>query len=97
MKLRTLELLVSEGESDGLEFKKSTGGLKGGMESLCGFLNGRGGQMLFGVTDAGAIVGQQISDRTLRDVAAEILHLDPPTPIEQIHIPAGRQEVLMLA
>jgi ATP-dependent DNA helicase RecG len=97
MKLRTLELLVFEGESDGLEFKKSTGGLKGGMESLCGFLNGRGGQVLFGVTDAGKIVGQDISDHTLQVLASEIAHLDPPTLIEQIRIGADRREVLMLA
>ena len=97
MNLRSLELLVADGESEGLEFKKSTGGLRGGMESLCGFLNGRGGQVLFGVTNVGAIVGQQISDRTLQEVAAEIAQLDPPAPIEQIRIPAGRQEVLMVA
>ena len=38
MNLEHLNRLVTEGESDRLEFKKSTGELKGGMETLCAFL-----------------------------------------------------------
>ena len=43
MTLDQLQQLVAEGESERREFKKSTGELRGGMESLCGFLNGKGG------------------------------------------------------
>jgi len=39
MTLDELRQLVSLGESATLEFKKSTGDLKGGLETLCGFLN----------------------------------------------------------
>lgn len=39
------------GESENLEFKKSTAELKWVGETLCGFLNGR--QVLIGVTPAG--------------------------------------------
>lgn len=41
MTLEELKTVVGKGETDRLELKKSTGDLKGGMESLCGFLNGR--------------------------------------------------------
>jgi ATP-dependent DNA helicase RecG len=51
MTLDELQALIadSKGEWEHIEFKKSTGELHGGMESLCGFLNGAGGKVLFGV------------------------------------------------
>ena len=51
MKIDTLdkvkELITSEGKT--AEFKKSTGQLERGMETICAFLNGEGGTVLFGV------------------------------------------------
>jgi ATP-dependent DNA helicase RecG len=79
--LAALQALVAEGESERLEFKKSTGDLKGGLETLCAFLNGDGGRVLFGVSAAGAIRGQEISDSTLREVGNELLRLEPPAHI----------------
>jgi hypothetical protein len=61
MNIDQLRRLVAKGESDRLEFKKSTGDLKGGMETLCGFLNGSGGRVLLGVTKSGTIAGQDIA------------------------------------
>jgi ATP-dependent DNA helicase RecG len=81
MKLADLRKLVAKGESEELEFKSSTGDLKGGMETLCGFLNGGGGRVLFGVRSNGRIVGQSISDATLREVASELAKLDPPATV----------------
>ena len=48
MTLVELQKLVAEskGEWEHLEFKKTTGELHGGMETLCGFLNGTGGKVL---------------------------------------------------
>ncbi len=69
MNLEQLTRLAAQGESDRLEFKKSTGDLKGGMETLCGFLNGLGGRVLFGVSKSGKVTGQDISDATLQEVA----------------------------
>jgi ATP-dependent DNA helicase RecG len=63
--LAELPQLVAQGESDRLEFKKTTGELHAGMETLCALLNGGGGKVLFGVTNAGRIVGQDVSDSTL--------------------------------
>jgi ATP-dependent DNA helicase RecG len=97
MNLQQLTRLIAEGESDRLEFKKSTGDLKGGMETLCGFLNGKGGRVVFGVTQSGRILGQDISDSSLQDVARDIGRLEPPAGIAQIRIAVkdGR-EVLIL-
>jgi hypothetical protein len=57
MTLAELQALIAEsqGEWEQIEFKKSTGQLHGGMETLCGFLNGSGGKVLFGVTNLGMV------------------------------------------
>lgn len=86
MNIDELRQLVAGGESESLEFKKSTGDLKGGMESLCGFLNGRGGAVLFGVSASGAIRGQTVSDNTLQDIANEIMRIEPAVTIEQSRV-----------
>ncbi len=87
----------SRGEWEQMEFKKTTGELQGGMESLCGFLNGLGGKVLFGVTNAGRVQGQDVTDATLQEVANAIRRLEPPAGIEQIRVPiAGTKEVLIL-
>ena len=99
MTLAELQKLIadSQGEWEHLEFKKTTGELHGGMESLCGFLNGSGGRVFFGVTNAGKIHGQDVTDATFQEVANAIRKLEPPAWIEQTRIPAtGTQEVLML-
>lgn len=97
MNIEELRQIVAQGESDRLEFKSTTGDLKGGMESLAGFLNGNGGAVLFGVSDAGQIRGQSFTDNTLRAVAHEISKLDPSATISQIRVPiSDSAEVLML-
>ena len=99
MTLVELQKLVAEskGEWEHLEFKKTTGELHGGMETLCAFLNGVGGKVLFGVTTAGRIQGQDMADATYQEVANAIRKLEPPAWIEQIRVPvSGTKEVLIL-
>ncbi|MGO8903277.1 MAG: ATP-binding protein [Isosphaeraceae bacterium] len=87
----------SKGEREHIEFKKTTGELHGGMETLCGFLNGSGGKVLFGVTNAGKVQGQDVTGATFQEVANAIRKLEPPAWIEQVRIPvSGTKEVLML-
>jgi len=98
--LAELQTLIAEskGEWEHIEFKKTTGELHGGMETLCGFLNGSGGKVLFGVNTAGKVQGQDVTDSTFQEVANAIRKLEPPALIEQSRIPvAGTKEVLMLA
>src|SRR5436305_9236615 len=100
MALAKLQKLIadSKGEWEHIEFKKSTGELYGGMETLCGFLNGTGGKVLFGVTTAGRVQGQDVADATFQEVANAIRKLDPSAWIEQTRITvSGTKEVLMLA
>ena len=56
MNLNDIHSLVAQGETESLEFKKSTAKLNSAARTLCGFLNGIGGIVLIGVTDNKSIV-----------------------------------------
>lgn len=76
-------------ENERLEFKKSTGELSDAMKSVCAILNKNGGgELYFGVLNNGEIIGQEISDSTLRDVSRKISEsIEPkiyPTVTEEI-------------
>jgi ATP-dependent DNA helicase RecG len=96
MDLEEVRRLVEAGESETVEFKKSTAQLPRAGETLCGMLNGTGGRVLIGVTPAGKIVGQAVADSTLRDVAATIGRLEPPAPIEIKRIPLDEGRALLV-
>jgi ATP-dependent DNA helicase RecG len=87
-----IEELIRGGESARLEFKASTGQLRRGAETLCAFLNADGGQVVFGVTPTGDVVGQRVSDNTLRDVAAALQRFDPPAPVSMERVSLGRSD-----
>ena len=82
---KQLAALVKEGEGPALEFKRSTGELKEGMQTLCAFLNGSGGVVLFGARPEGAIEGRAVSDQTLRDVAHAADRFEPPAHVSIHH------------
>jgi ATP-dependent DNA helicase RecG len=76
--LTQLKALVKKGESETLEFKQSTRSLSNAMKTICAFLNSElGGKVLFGVTDRGIITGQEVSDKTLKELAVEFDKLEP--------------------
>ncbi len=78
MTLEEVLALVAGRESETLEFKHTTGTRREAAATLCAMLNHRGGHVLFGVTPEGDVVGQQVSDRTMEGVGAEIQRIDPP-------------------
>ena len=84
--LDTVKELVAETESNQVEFKETTGQLERAMETLCAFLNGTGGTILFGVTDKGKIIGQELSDKTKREIGEAIRRIEPFATIEVSYI-----------
>ena len=66
MDIKTLDdinkLIVSDGETDSVEYKETTGQLERGMETLCAFLNKDGGTVLFGINDKKKVIGQEVAD-----------------------------------
>jgi ATP-dependent DNA helicase RecG len=89
--------LLASGESQTVEFKKSTASLRDAIETLCAFANQHGGYVIFGVDDHGTVVGQHVSDDTLKNIANAVkLNTDPklyPT-LEQVDI-AGKSCILV--
>lgn len=87
--------LASEPESETLEFKRTTGTRREAAATVCAMLNHRGGHVLFGVTPEGSVVGQQVSDRTIEEVGAEIQRIDPPAfpEVGRIRVADGRDVI----
>ncbi len=98
MELTELEKLVANGESDTLEFKKTTSQPQGIAETLCGFLNCKGGIVLIGVTSEKIATGQHVSDNTLQEIATLLAKFEPPAIIDFDRIPLKNgKEVIVLA
>lgn len=97
MTLDQIAAWAAAGESATFEFKKSTAEKDRACRTLCAFANGRGGRVLFGVTPAGKVVGQAVTDRTLEELAQEFQGFEPPLfpTLERIAVGDGR-EVLVL-
>ncbi len=97
--LETIISFVEHGESETVEFKKSTAQLSRAGETLCAFLNGKGGSVLLGVKPNGVIAGQEVSDSTLRDIAGMLDKIDPKAPVSQdtVTVENGNKVVILTA
>jgi ATP-dependent DNA helicase RecG len=69
---------AAAGESETMEFKKSTAEKERACRTLCAFANSQGGRLLFGITPSGKPVGQAVTDRTLEELAQEFRGFEPP-------------------
>ncbi len=89
--------LVAEGESETLEFKRTTGARREAVQAMCAMLNTRGGRVLFGVTAEGVVQGQQVGARTIEDVSQEIQEIAPPVfpTIERVPVREGLDVVVV--
>jgi ATP-dependent DNA helicase RecG len=71
--------MISDGESETVEFKPSLSQKDRVMESISAFSNNVGGTILIGVSDQGEISGVDIGRKTLEDLAGYIKrNSDPP-------------------
>ena len=84
--------LVAQGESETLEFKKTTGERVEAAKTACAMLNHRGGSILIGVTDEGAVTGQQVGAHTVEQLTEELRQIDPPVfpTIDRIDVGNGK-------
>ena len=73
-------------ESGKVELKKSTAELKEALNDLCAFANSGIGTIYFGISDKGKVVGQDISDSTLKKVSTTILSLIEPRLYPNVYI-----------
>ena len=98
MNLKNLQELIKHGESEKLEFKRTTGQRTEAMKTVCAMLNGHhGGLVIFGVTDKGEIQGQQVNAKTLAEVANEMARIEPPAfpEIERVALEDGNTVIAL--
>lgn len=98
MNLSALKRLVARGEGPQLEFKRTTGELREGLETVCAFLNTAGGCVLFGVNRKGGIEGQQVSEQTIHEITAGFDRFEPPAvvKIERTKVGQGREVIALM-
>jgi predicted HTH transcriptional regulator len=60
-------------------------------------LNGLGGFVVFGVSDKGETIGQQVTAKTLEDIALELRRIEPPAfpEIETVNIGNDKSVILI--
>ena len=87
--IKDVEAIVNKSESRVLELKKTTGELQSGMCSGCAFLNTEGGWLLFGITPALKIIGQDVSDSTRQELARELRKISPTIDLAVQYIDVG--------
>lgn len=92
MNIEQIEKLISNGESHTLELKKSTAQLRSACETACAFLNGDSGIILFGVTDDHRIIGQEMSDKTKREIGNELARIHPTSHIEVSYLQLTKKD-----
>ena len=97
MNIEQVAALATSSESETLEFKETTGTRREATMTVCAFLNQGGGQVLFGITSAGVVVGQQVSERTIEELSAELRLIDPPAfpTVERVPVDGGRDVIVV--
>lgn len=99
MRLDEILQLAAAGESETLELKSSTAELSRVGETLCAMLNAAGGRVVIGVAPSGRIIGQQVSDKTLQEIAAMLDRFEPSARValERITVGEGRDVLVLRA
>lgn len=90
--------LAAGGESETLEFKRTTAELDTAARAVCAMLNHRGGRVLFGVAENPTrVVGQEVGAQTVERVAQRLREIDPPTlpAIERVPVGQGREVIVV--
>src|SRR3990167_1715914 len=99
MKLNDAVELIQNGESEVLEFKKSSANLKSAAETLCAFLNAKGGIVLLGVSNNQEIVGQDVTDQTKQEIANTLRKFEPTANVEVQYLSTenGKELIVLTA
>ena len=96
MNITQLKKLIRQGESETLEFKKTTANLSVAMETVCAFLNSKhGGMVLVGIKDDGSIIGQDIHDKNRQELAAELKRIEPFIAINVAYITLDTDKIVI--
>ena len=73
-------------ESETVELKKSTAQMERALKAVCAFLNHKGGTIYFGINNHGEIIGQDVSDTTVKNISSKIRQKIKPEITPEITI-----------
>ncbi len=76
MSIRDIEEALETGEGSSVEFKKEYTSDIG--KSICAFANASGGKVILGVSDSGAVVGIEVTNKLKGDIGSLVDNCDPP-------------------
>ncbi len=96
MDLKELKKLIENGESENIEFKKTTAQQRQGTKTICAMLNHKGGFIFYGIDDKGTIKGQEVTKRTLEKLIAEHRLISPPAFLEIETVPVSKKMKVIL-
>lgn len=99
MDLDKIQFLIRHGETDTIEYKKSLAELEKLGQSLCALLNAKGGYGFIGITDAGKLVGTEVTDSTKKKLTAFKDYFDPwPTlALDYVKLPAAEKYIIVFS
>lgn len=86
MNTNDLQQLISQGEGQQLEFKRSLAELETAARSVVAFANADGGIVLLGVHDSGGIVGVEVGEHTKERLSTAITDSTDPIVYPSIEI-----------
>ena len=78
--------LIEKGETETVEFKKSTAQIERALKAICGFLNHKGGAVYFGISDKNELIGQDATDSTLKTISQKVRQKTKPEVSPEIKV-----------
>jgi len=78
--------LLRKAESEKIELKRSTSQLEKALKAICAFLNHEGGKVYFGITSSKKIIGQELSDNTLKTISQKIRQRIKPEVTPEVKV-----------
>ena len=90
--------LADGGESETLEFKRTTAESDTATRAVCAMLNHRGGRVLIGVAENPTrVIGQEIGAQTVERVVQRLREIDPPAfpAVERVPVGQGREVIVV--
>nr|HMP32580.1 putative DNA binding domain-containing protein [Saprospiraceae bacterium] len=82
--MEKLKSLIEQGEGEAIEFKSAFGPET--IESIVAFANQKGGKVLIGISDKGAIIGVSITQETVQNWVNEVKTKTIPILIPDVEI-----------
>ena len=99
MDLTKILQLISNGETETIEYKRSVAELDKLGKALCGQLNAKGGYGFIGITDSGKMVGTEVTDTTKMKLTAFKDYFDPwpQLDIDYVPLPDSGKQIIVFA